>query len=345
MANRAPSEEELHYRSLISLFKFALAGAGAVSIVLGLLIYSNGKEMRDDFREQRKDMKDEIAEMKSELNEAKAVMKSEAMALINETRNSVGQTKLDAINQISEVKNTSTLIAKEEATRSINTVFDNKNLDQFIVDVAKERIEPQIKSLVDSKIAETKAKQKQALLENLKSQDRIKIIMGFQTLQANPEIDLSESQISLIVNEVNKTKDEALINTLGAMFLMRKSEAINKFFLKALEAKGENEQLRTTAFQYFLINEEQLNEIIPYIIDVIKSSSRPQDGYSYFIDQASNLNAKALILLLDNKSIVDFVYDKMGIESIKVYKQEVRYTIRKRVKDNLINGTYFFSRQ
>ena len=165
------SDQEQHYKSLIELFKYSVTFAGilftVIAFVVGFITFKDGQEMRNSEEKARQEIRDNLKEMRTEIREERDRMEQksaqskaelsdkekELMAtvsnLIQSTNRDINATRVDAIHQISGVKNEATTAARIEAKNRINEVFKEKNLEPFIETVAKDRLEPKVKQFVD----------------------------------------------------------------------------------------------------------------------------------------------------------------------------------------------------
>lgn len=321
MATRKPSNDELHYASLISLFKYTVSILGVIGTLfafgIGWITYSDGKEMRAELKEQRRQMKEEVKEMKSELKEARGVMQTQAEDLKQNTLISMDQTKRDALSQISGVKENSTLIAQTQAKKSIDAVFDVNNIDQFIIKVAKDRMEPQVKSLVDGAVADLKTKRKFQIIDDIKTNDHSLITKALNNLKLYPDIEFNEDEINTIFQIIYSDKDPESRWTLARLFIYRPSNTVTKYFLKDLK----DDLFITEQFNYFVINSNERK----HLIDVCKHIMSTSDGktttalssYVELIRSASIERPDVALMLLNNNELVSNIRNKFVYNDIE----------------------------
>lgn len=346
MASRtpSPSEEQLHYNSLINLFKYTVAILGVLGTVFGLAIgfltYSDGKEMRDELRLQRKEMKEDVLAMKTELKDTKELLNKQVDDFILEARGSVDQSKADALNEISVVKESSTAIARHEAQKSINNVFDAKNIDEFIVNVAKERMEPQIQALVNKSIAVEKAKQKKGIINDLTSKDPASMTRGLANLKVYPDLQFSESETKAIFESVYGASDNLLKWQLVELFLHRPSAIVSKFYLQELESPYD---LSFEQYEYFFINRSEQHHLTSILLNKLNVSGNPSAKYAELVRWASLSKTEAVLLLLNNKEIVKYIYTQSSKAQIKEASDKIKAVLAELVDKSTLSKTYFFT--
>lgn len=152
--NNSPSPEQLHYKSLIELFKYVIGILTTLFAVIGLAVgymtYSNGTEMRASLKEEREDLNKKMESIEGELRSKEDKLVQRQKELEDFSMRVISQTQENALKQIGSVRDESIVIARSQAKSSIDDVFDKKNIDQFIEQVAQRRIEPKVQLLVDN---------------------------------------------------------------------------------------------------------------------------------------------------------------------------------------------------
>ena len=151
LSSEAPlvfKDEKEHYKSLISLFKFSLGIVGAVASIIAVISYKDRGEIRAQMKETIDDMKARMLDAEKDMERKFSNIHSETMLLNSRTQSEILSIKSDAKNEISSIQS----LAMVEARKAINQVFSEKKFDQFVEQVAKDRMEPQIISLVDNRI-------------------------------------------------------------------------------------------------------------------------------------------------------------------------------------------------
>ncbi|MBK0370716.1 YtxH domain-containing protein [Flavobacterium agrisoli] len=318
--------EKILYESLTSYFKYLVSiTIGAITILgafAGYLFYSNGQEMREDLRLQKAELKENVEEMKTTLAEQKKnfeVQKTdikEQLILLSQRVNSeINETSSAAIKEVSNIKVVASSLAESEAKKKINEVFDNKNFDQFVEKIAKDRMEPQINNLVDKKIAINETIQINNSLINLSSNDKVKSINASNYLQSNSQIKLSNSQISKIVSDMDKV-DLSTRNNMIFAIILRKSQASTEFFTRELGNSATNTLNETYCFQYFLYNDIDYNIFSDAMYKAMLKKTEGYNTYYSSILISKDQNKRFALNLLNDKKLVD-LYLKLLPESYR----------------------------
>ncbi|WP_308132010.1 hypothetical protein [uncultured Flavobacterium sp.] len=346
------NNEKEHYRSLIDLFKFALSLLSVFGIIIGYIVYSDGKEMRQDQKERRielesnfKDMKQDLekqkAEHKNELLLQKSEMESDRERLTKRFEDEINWTKAQAIYEIANVKTTSKEIAQTEAKKKINEVFDNKNFDDYVAKIAEERMKPQINDLVDKKLTANINVLIEDAIQNLYSPDMNKFMEGIAYLQINRHIKLTELQIQKIIkatNNINKDYRPGVI----AILLFKESQSSTNFFIKELQSENNMSQL--FSLQYFAYN----NIYAPLSDALYSIISKHSDLYGlYFnaIEASSGINQQHTMSLLNSKQLVDLIYPNIPKEQLQYHKENTLRILKdKDFKEERIISSYFFKK-
>lgn len=307
--------EKILYDSLTSYFKYLVSiTIGAITILgafAGYFFYSNGQEMREEIRLQKAEVKENVEEMKRTLADQKkdfeaqkVDIKEQLISLSQRINSQINETSSAAIKEVSNIKNVASSLAQSEAKKKINEVFDNKNFDQFVEKIAKDRMEPQINNLVDKKIALNETAQINNSLVNLSSSDKVKSINASNYLQSNSHIKLSDSQISKIILDMDKVDLPTRI-TMIFTIMLRKSQPSTEFFTTELGNCATNTMNEDYCLRYFLYNDIDYNIFSDAIY---KAMSKKKDGYNTYyssIQLSKDQNKRFALNLLNDRKLVD----------------------------------------
>lgn len=150
------SSEKLQYEKLASYFKYlvgiTMSAITIVCAVAGFLFWNSGKEMREEFNNKNVELRNDFKAIQEDLKQQKASMQFELSKLSEKSNSEIEKTRINAIGEIENVKTYASSEARLEARNKINEVFNNKNFDDFVAQIAKERMEPQIVNLVDQRL-------------------------------------------------------------------------------------------------------------------------------------------------------------------------------------------------
>lgn len=331
------NDSKQHYESLISLFKFSLGLFSFFGVAIGYLVYSDGKEMRQELKERKIELNKNVEDMKSDLKEKEKLMRQDLINLSSKIDNQVHSTKQDAIAEIASVKTSATNEARSEARNKINEVFSNKNFDDFVTKIAKERMEPQIINLVDKRLTQNEKELIDEAINNIGSLDKSKSILSISYLQTNPRIKLNDNQIQKIINSIEFADDNYKPSIIG-LLLFKKSELTTEFFKKELESVNNLNQ--NFAIQYFAFNKIDYNTFEEIIYKIIIKN--PESGlYINSIEICRPINKSYTLKLLNSIILIDLL-KKHSIEEVKYLKEDTYRKLKNSFTEQEINSTLLF---
>jgi len=347
MAKEPLDESKAHYESLISLFKYVIGIITGLFTLIGLAIgyitYSDGKEMREDAKAKREEMIKEVNEVKQELRDKIKRVDEELITLSMRANKEIDQTRIDAIRQVSDIRNSASAMAQSEARRKIDQVFEDKNLDTFIVKVAKDRIEPRIKGLVDQTFAENENRQMQIAVNKMLGFDRAKINEGINYLQLNIETRLTgfqQKEIIAALEETKRTKESRL--QIAHAVYRRKSSLFEDFFRKAiLDSESIFQPLAVT---YYLTHDVNFNLLVDGVLVQMKTDSPVLGIYYGLFDVLKDSNRPNVIKLLNSEILVDHLYKVLQKSDYDKSKIEIKNRLKNSFTEGELKNTYFFSR-
>ncbi len=343
------SNEKEHYQSLTSLFKYSVTLVSSLIVIIGgiagYVTYNNGKEMRDDLKDEKKELQNSVNEMKSDLKAQKEelslkedMLNKKVLELMAVTRDDINNTKQAAVGQIAGIKD----IATTEARGRIDQVFKDKNFDQFVEKVAQERMEPRIQKIVDLKIDNMEnAKVDRINLEigNLSSTDRNKFRSACAYLQNNLDKKFSDEQIQKIIIVVRNLTDAESVLAIHNILILQKSNIIERFFKDEL-LKGITSVSDVSNIEMTYLMSSELEQDLSFYFEVLKKSPRPEEILQNMFLNSFTVNKEFFPHLLNSKYIVDSMYASFGKEQIERCKVSIwSYFSKEQIK-----SFYFFTK-
>lgn len=303
------------------------------------MIYSNSQEMRTAMREDRKELEGNLREMKAELNSREQALQLQIERILDLTTKKVDATKEEALNEVSRMKD----VAKKEARDKIDEVFDDRNFDDFVENVAKERMEPRIKDIVDEKmivLERRKQAQLNSALDDIQSEENFRVTRGLTFLQANSDIEIDEKQISLLIRAIkrNRIEPNSLISLLGLLLYM-KSDAITDFFREDLL---DNNRIITDISYYAIMyfSRTDMRQDLSFYKDVINYTEHP---FNVFVETTGTLGNRELLLeILNSKDIVDRTFPSYSY--LIDLRKRTTDKLTQHIKDLDYTNTYFFTK-
>ncbi|MBO9732402.1 MAG: hypothetical protein J7623_27420 [Chitinophaga sp.] len=346
--NNSTSQEKLHYDSLISLFKYCVGVFTVIGVVIGWLAYNNGQEMRQAMKEERKEMEERIKEMKGDLRlqemdllKKEEEMKKEVLKLVETTGSEVKNTRELAVAQIGSIQG----VATTQARNRIDEIFRNNNFESFVENVARERIEPRINEIVDSKfdsLDDVKMRKVDELISELANSNLAIQRRSLSALQLNFNTRFTETQIKNIISALDEKKiSSSLERTVCAMLLGQNSPFINDFFKRRLLAGYADEASIESGLTYTMLNKEPMS----FYLSVLKAFNETFI-YNNFIVYSQLVDKKMTVEFLNNKPLVDLVLRiaerEKNYQTVEVFKKNIEDL----TKQGAIKGyekLYFFS--
>jgi hypothetical protein len=347
------NEQKEHYESLISLFKYSISLITVLISIIGFTVsyitYTNGKDMREDFNQQKIDLKANISDMRARMLESEAELKTRQAQVQNnikdlviQTRDEVELTKSLAISQIGNIKT----MATDQARERIDQVFKDRNFDQFVEVVAKKRMEPQIQEMVDRKIKQIEHLDKDRLdqsITDLASNDQSIWQLAIDRINTSPYQKISENQYSRIIDIVDKKREDNNFRAhVNVILLYKDSPVLDKHFQRLIIDQGFDRTSRVSAINYFMKTGKKQD--LEFYKEVLKRNQDPF-LYSEFIVVAMTINKELTLALLNDKPIVDFVKLRLSDEQLQRTKETLisNFHTVSNVKNSEYRMSYFFS--
>ncbi|MEN2413383.1 hypothetical protein [Flavobacterium mesophilum] len=331
------NDSKQHYESLISLFKFSLGLFSFFGVAIGYLVYSDGKEMRQELKDRKKELEASVADMKSDLVQKEKIMREDWIKLSSQIDNQVKSAKQDAISEIASVKISSTNEARLEARNKINEVFSNKNFDDFVAKIAKERMEPQIVNLVDKRLSQNEKEIINEAVNDIESLDKSKFILAINYLLTSRQIKLTNNQIQKIINATKSIEDDYKAS-VKAILLFQKSELSTEFFKEELASQNNaNENL---AIQYFSFNKIDYDTFEEIIYNVMKENQKSAI-YLNSIETSRTLNKDYTLKLLNSKILIN-LYKNHPAEEVQSSKENIYRNLKNNFTEAEIKQTLLF---
>jgi len=347
-AGRSFNDEREHYKSLISLFKYSVTIITTVITLIGgalaWITYSNGQEMREAMQQEKENLKSEVAEMKAEVGEERERLQNlekEMFSNVYYVRNQTDQ-------QISVIRDEASVMAKTEARNRIDQVFKDNNFEGFVEDVARDRMEPQIKDLVDKNMQAFLDKVQKEKIDNAIAQitegDMQDITIGLQSLQLTifQGVFLSDDQIIRVLSfaERDDVVKELRWSICPVLAYQKVNPLIDEFFILGLSETNINSTLRTYAMMYFL----RTNIGVTTYQKIIERAANKIEMFQIVVANVSQADKPLAIEILNSKKIVDIACE--GV------KKDEQINLRQNIFNNLVsNGvdsfevkkTFFFN--
>lgn len=318
------NEEKEHYKSLISLFKYSLTIIVGVISSIGYLTYSSVKEARDDLKEQFNEMKSEIKSKESKMNDE------------------IASAKKQAFDKVDNIRDTASYLAKIEARNRINQVFNDNHFDQYVSNIAKERMEPQIKTLVDENIKNAKLKELNLSIEKLNSDDLYEITLASNYFHSNISNSLKEDEINRLIMIYRSTKSISAKNVILDIFAFQNSKNIENFFKKESLRDDPNEILGNRGVLYLL--KPNVEPDMDFFLNLIKISKSKRNEYMNLLYYSKDLNPNIMSQFLNSKKLIDYVFQFTKKEEWDSLKEEIQVGFKEYMKDGF-ETTYIYSKQ
>ena len=343
-------ERKEHYEALITLFKYAIGSLTLVisvaGVFIGYTVYSDGREMRAAMREQQAALQEHL----NELNSKELDMQKTLLDLIKTTREDVALTGQKAINQINTIKEESSSIARAEARRRIEQVFEENKIEDFIVEVAKEKIEPRIKKAVNDEFFASKEAKLEKVLRDLSTNDESKRELAYIFFQGSDPSEWSEQQLQRIVSTLlNIDSNNSQKHGISIYLGLAKSPIIEDYFKTEL-AKNPQSETGFIAFNYLIKN---VNEDLPaFFLESFKKTKQDMrpNFYHRLIEGALNSRKNTLaVSILNNKELVEMLFqdlkelEKLKSNSIESCRQSILGLIQFYNFQGDYKSTYFFA--
>ena len=202
MAMNNPSQEKMHYDSLISLFKYVI---GATTLLAGVVVFMIGsslteikKTISDDVKESAK----KLESVKSDADKTVADTKANAKEVLQYTRD------LTTI-QINLLKEEAKNLALSSARNKVEEAFKNNNVQTLIDVTARKEINDKLKEVVKEET------------------DKTREVFSYQI------------QLTIAFDQIGKRNRESL-NYMDSLSNDAENEVIRKFSKELLIQKGKD---------------------------------------------------------------------------------------------------------
>ncbi|GGH59690.1 uncharacterized Zn finger protein (UPF0148 family) [Filimonas zeae] len=346
------NDQKQHYESLISLFKYCVTIIGLLITVFGgvvsYVVQTNGEDFKKELKEQRERQENSLNKMKDELEKEKDKLEKKSGDLVANieflkirTEAKVDQTRSEALNELSNVKD----IAAAEAKNRIEDVFVERNLDGYIVKVAKERYDEKVAKIVNEQFA---AKRKELFsklehaVDDMNSEDKIIGRDAVATLTFNRS-ELNDDLLDKIGKQVlsGKVSDEMKPSVVGILASF-KNEIVHEFFKSYLYSLKENLRKEPVAYPMairYLLDRHEANDI-PFFERLVVDS---KDNWLYTELLTEELQRKSgfLLFFLNSRKMVDH-YHLVNTSDVIVQTKE---SFKRFLLEEKYHSTYFFKRQ
>jgi hypothetical protein len=310
MAINNPSQEKMHYDSLISLLKYALGAttllAGVITFMIGTSLTEIKRNISDDIKESAK----KLESVKSDADKAVADTKADAKDVLQYTRDLTNM-------QIKILKEDASKLAALSAENRIDNFFKNNKI-QDLVDTTTRR---EVGKVAKDEISKTKI-----VLNDLSN-----LTIAYQKVSQQG----SRWYLDYIDNLSNKAQDnltrefaKSLLlqsgreyenNVFHTQYYQENSpENIKAFFRPSMSlVDGESlDTSRNKVIQKFSLpenasNDKILEELFLNISDAKRESSLTELTVMYWhIRKLTGIQFKNF----DSKPVIDWYYSKYGVK-------------------------------
>ena len=335
------NDEKEHYKSLTSLAKWIVSILAAIFTLFGISTYLDGQRLREASEQRTKDLNEEIkemrAEMKAELKEEKIEFRDTKQELEDKLEKEISQTRQQALSEISSIKIVAKTIAENEAKSKINEVFDRKNIDEYIVRIAMERIENNIYNLVDNRFDKNADETTEHAIVSLESNDKFVQAGGYLYFIQNQYIKLADSQYKRIIQSLSDKPEQQILSQILLTRIHPLSTEHFKNLLLDYDADG---IARIFALQYFVVHELEYDFVLDYIYKSVKA------GRFTIQEPISSVQShpKFIAQVLNSTKIVDLQKSKMSVDEFKEFQNSIKSAIGDYIDDNIRNSYFFKSR-
>jgi hypothetical protein len=342
-----------HYESLITLFKYAIGSLtlliALVGSIIGYTTYSDGKEMRASIREQQRDLRQSMDAITQKEQEMQKLL----LELVKTTREEVAATGDRAISQIKAVRDESTSIARVEARKRIEQVFEENKIEDFIVQVAKESLEPEVQQIVEKKIVEISQKRFEKAMADLQSNNPQRIELAYFYISNADPLEWKEEQVMRIIEVLRKLSDKSHFKTDICLYLaLTRSPLVDEFLTQELTNKP-NETIGNYAAHYLIRNKGP--EIFNAYWEAYKKipiANRDDFFTGMIIGSSENSNPGFLEMCLNYKVLIDSLFheiesheirDRQSVEQFRLDVDGILRAVEKSPDD--YHDTYFYTKK
>ena len=341
------NDEKEHYKSLRTLFITAMSIFSAfVTGILSVFLWStfqSRKEMKDELDGTQKEMKQAMKDMKDEVKDKGEEFKSketqwslEIKDLKTSSKAEIEELKSNAVLEISSLKG----VAKSEARSRIDEVFKETNLKEFIETVAKNEMSDFVISKVKEEAVLAEKQKTDEYIHDLESSDLIRMSIALNQLLLNPNISLTEEQISKIIVAAKNSKSDYAFSFFSILYL-RQSEQITDFFKEELLHNPQHATFGPGAFLNIMRQDKSLD--ISFYEQYFERDKN-QNNFSLMITTADGINKKLAAQLLNSKPMVDYLWANPENGGFKNLKENLEQSLSKD-QENLYKNTYFFTKK
>jgi hypothetical protein len=151
------TEEQQHYESLISFFKYCVTVSGIIIGVISSIAitfsYRSNKEMKDEYANTLKDLTVKIDELKSDAKQTTDEIKRES----KETEKSIKEQSYDYLSstkeysekEISRISSSTNAIALDETKKQLDYIFSTDKIQNLIQNQAVKEVTGKVQDIVN----------------------------------------------------------------------------------------------------------------------------------------------------------------------------------------------------
>jgi hypothetical protein len=291
MADQTPTEEKMHYESLISLFKWLLGLASIVVAVAAFFISSSIKDIKKDIQEDVAKLKPDIEKIGKDADKTLAETKESSKLSLEYTKTlSEMQIKLLALETAGA--------AKLEVRNKVEEAFKNNSVQFMIDQTARKEVGDNLKRIVKEETDKTR------------------------------EIFNYMSKIQILYERINtQQQDVAALYELDSLSNYCDNESIRKLSKELLIQRGKDfdERYKFLSSSTTPVADSEEDFIQRLGLSSTSTTNEIERKLVYEIKQRPQLNVLTLYYLLlrrktgkdfktfDSKPVYDWYYSKYGV--------------------------------
>ena len=234
------SEEEKHYSSLTSYFKYLVTITSmAISIMTGLAIYFSYSS---------------LSELKTEVKEELGLMKTDIESLQTYAEKTIDKTQEQTTTQLGILKDEAKLLAINTTRKKVEESFSDGNIKYLIEKTAKDKLEGQLDEIVQK--------------ETFRLEKTLKTIPKLSSTYERARWGWrTRKHIDTLYN-YSKFHEDELIRTLAKEYLLLKGRDYEVSFTEDFEDKTEEEIIQIASKNLKIdATQANLNRLINYVLE------------------------------------------------------------------------------
>lgn len=333
-----PTEEELHYKSLTEAFKWLVSvGALFLTFIVALgtyLTYSSFKDLRAEIKDSKEEAKAELREIRLEATRTAQDVREKMDGTVADLTSNIHQTRNDAVSQISGFKD----LAIVEAKSKVEDVFERRNLEGYVEEIAKTRLESKMTDIADRTLIQyEKGKINQAIYD-LNSNDQYTVDRAYNILFANINNELDNDQIEALITYVKNRKSgpwagESVVSILSA----KRSPKVAEYFKQSLRDST------SIGYSYALSNLTTINPISDVTVFEQYFVQKVNKRLAFGELVSNTLRDNSMLLkILNSRIIVDALFRIYGSGTYEEMRANTRKSTASSLTTSDFESTYFY---